>query len=999
MGHRIEVTLKPNIPDALGNKTRDRIVNNLGLPVESVTTSDVYFIDKELPESKVDELCRELFSDPVIQEYRINEPADIGDSDWLLEIGYAPGSNDIEGNIIQRPMETVEGLVFSRDEKIYTSRRYRIKAREGEVLTKDDIDKIASTLGRAPIKRWEIRYGDELEGYAMPTPKMKIAHEPEIKYIDLNVSDDELSGISDERRVALKLNEMKKILNYFSSPEIIEERKKIGLSEMPTDAELEVLGQTWSEHCKHKIFNSKITYVDSETEREINSIFDTYIKSSTETLQERLPWVVSTLWDNAGVIRLNDEWLLAIKCETHNSPSKKEPYGGAITGIVGVFRDPLGTGKGGRILYGIYGFCTGNPLYEGELVPEIANANLLEGVREGVQDGGNKHGVPTVYGYAHSHAGFMAKPAIYVGAGSLIPAEINGEPGYEKRADSGDLIVMCGGKVGIDGIHGATESSMGATEKLSSEHVQMGDPFMQKKMLEFILEARDLGYYKCITDNGAGGLSSSVGEMGFMFADKGGANGFKLDLDKVPLKYEGINPWQILISESQERMTLAVSPEKIDDLMDLAKKHEVEATVVGEFTDSEKFYVTHNGNTVTYMETDFVHKGVPQLELEAKWLTPEQRGLYEPKIKGMKDHGSFLKKILARPNICSKEYIVRQFDHEVQGTSVVKPLVGKGSDVCSDSSVIRPLLDSNEGIAVTASINSAYSEIDAYHMTANAIDEAVRRVIAVGGSLKQIPLNDNFCWPSPLPGEKDAEYKLAQLVRANEALYDFTMAYGTPCVSGKDSMSMDGNVKDRGGSDHWISAPPTLQISAAGKIDNVEKCITMDVKKPGDIVYVLGTTYDELGGSEFYEMHGEVGLNVPKVDAQNNKELYNSLSKAVDRGVVGSIHGCYRAGLGVALAQTSFAGGYGLDVDLSRVPRYVERDDKILYSESAGRFVVTVAPENREEFENLMQGGSYRQVGHVTDNDVLSITGVNGKPILQENIYELKKAWQSTFGV
>ncbi|MEK6807916.1 MAG: AIR synthase-related protein, partial [Nanoarchaeota archaeon] len=549
------------------------------------------------------------------------------------------------------------------------------------------------------------------------------------------------------------------------------------------------------------------------------------------------------------------------------------------TGIVGVYRDPMGTGKGCKLIYGAYGFCTGNPFYKGELKPKIHPKRLLAGVRAGVESGGNKHGVPTVYGITFFEDGYMARPAIYVLAAGLIPSKVRGEAGYEKKADPGDLIVMAGGRVGIDGIHGATESSMEAGEWISASHVQIGDPYKQKKLHDFLIEARDLGLYKCITDNGAGGLSSSVGEMAQF------SNGFELRLDKVPLKYSGLAPWQILLSESQERMTLAVLPEKKDELFKLAEKHDVEVTVIGKFTNSGKFYCAFEGERVTDLDMNFVHHGVPQMELEAEWLSPQERGLSEPDFQESEDHSAILQEMLARINIASKEYIVRQFDHEVQGKSVIKHLLGKDSDVFSDAVVLRPSFDSKEGLAVSAGINPVFSKIDTYWMTALAIDEAVRRIIAVGGNLKQIALNDNFCWPSPLPSGQnpDAKYKLAQLVRANQALYDFTLTFKTPCVSGKDSMSMDGIVKDENG-ERRLSALPTLQFSAVGKVEDVEKCVTMDVKNPGDLVYILGETRDELGGSEYYEMRGELGLNIPKVNAEKFIKLYNSLSQAVEKG-------------------------------------------------------------------------------------------------------------------
>ncbi len=325
----------------------------------------------------------------------------------------------------------------------------------------------------------------------------------------------------------------------------------------------------------------------------------------------------------------------------------------------------------------------------------------------------------------------------------------------------------------------------------------------------------------------------------------------------------------------------------------------------------------------------------------------------EPKIPRIKDHAKFLKDILSRPNIASKEYIVRQFDHEVQGTSVIKHLVGEESDVYSDGVVIRPDFESKKAIAIAAGINPKYSHIDTYHMTANAFDEAIRRIIALGGNLERIVLNDNFCWPSPLPGKDnpDAKYKMAQLVRANRALYEYTIAYGTPCISGKDSMSMDATIPDIYGKEHRISSLPTIMFSSAGIMDDYRKCVTMDVKNPGDLVFVLGNTYDECGGSEYYEMFGEIGLNVPIVRAKKAIKLYKALSKAINKGLVASAHGCYKGGLGVALAQISFAGGYGLEIDLTSVPREnLEDEDKILYSESASRYVVTVPKKYEKDF-------------------------------------------------
>ncbi|MBU4298731.1 phosphoribosylformylglycinamidine synthase, partial [Patescibacteria group bacterium] len=860
---RIEVGFKNGIKDALGEKIKKQIVEDLNLPVLKVKTVDVYTIEADLAKKELNFLGENLFIDPIIQEFSL--PPHLircgglaKDFDWSIEVGFKPGVTD---NVGRTAKEAIEELLKRKIEgEIFTSKKYLFYGN----LKREDLEKVAKKiLANELIQRWQILKKGE-EEKRLPIPKVKIPHRPEIKLFNLNIADEDLLKISGERKLALNLEEMKAIKNYFLNPKVMKERKKIGLSENPTDAELEAIAQTWSEHCKHKIFNAKIKYKERGKETEINGLFETFIKGSTLKLKKKLKWLVSVFWDNSGVMKFNQDWLFCFKCETHNSPSNEEPYGGALTGIVGVYRDIMGTGRGGRLIYGTYGFCAGNPFYNGELRPKFHPKRLLEGVRSGVQDGGNKSGVPTVYGITFFDDGYIAKPAIFVSAGGLIPQKIRdrrgtGEGqslilGYKKEVKPSDLIVMAGGRVGLDGIHGATESSLEAGEWISASHVQIGDPFTQKKLQGFLIEARDAGLFKAITDNGAGGLSSSVGEMARF------SNGFELRLDKVPLKYEGLDPWQILLSESQERMTLAVSPKKIDKFFDLAKRQGVEATVIGKFTNSGKFYSTYEGKTVAYLALDFVHEGVPQMELEGEWLTPEQRGLFEPKIKEISDQGLFLKEMLSRPNISGKEYIVRQFDHEVLGSSIIKHLIGKDSDVYSDAAVIKPLYKSDEGLAISAGINPKYGQIDTYWMAALAIDEAIRRLIAVGGNLKQIAFNDNFCWPSPLPSKEnpDAKYKLAQLVRANQALHNFTLAFKTPCISGKDSMSMDGWVRDGEGKEHRISALPTLQISAVGKIKDVRKCITMDVKTPEDLVYILGMTKDELGGSEYYETRGEI---------------------------------------------------------------------------------------------------------------------------------------------
>ncbi len=760
MIYSLQVRFKEGIRNSFAESIKKKIIRDLNISVDSVKTSDFYVLDLSISQEEFEQIKGEVFLDKLIQTFE-----DVNDYDWLIEVGFLPGVTDNVGKTALETIKDISKNKISKEDAVFSFKRFFLKGN----LSKEDVNRIAKELLANEIVQ-HFRIASKNEKLEIIIPKVSLKHTPTISKINLNVSDEELLQISKQRSLALNLAEMKKIKNYFSDLKFLNERTKVGL-DLPTDAELEVLGQTWSEHCKHKIFNAKIKYKEDNKEEIIDSLFENYIKKPTKSLKEKLPWVVSTLWDNSGVIDFNKNWLFCFKCETHNSPSAIEPYGGAITGIGGVYRDPIGTGMGAKLVYGTYGFCTGSPFYSGILKPRFHPRRLLEGVRKGVEDGGNKSGIPTPYGITYFDEGYIGKPAIYVLAAGIIPKKIKDKDGWQKSVNPGDLIVMIGGKIGKDGIHGATESSMEHGAWITAGHVQIGDPFTQKKVQDFILDARDLELYNAITDNGAGGLSSSVGEMAQF------SNGLELNLDKAPLKYAGLDPWEILVSESQERMTLAVPKDKINDFNDLAKKHDVEVSILGEFNSSGKFYVLYQNKPLVYLDMDFAHEGVPQMELEAEWKSDnaDEENISEPF-----DHNAMLKSILARENIASKEYIIRQFDHEVQGTSVIKPLVGKNQDICSDAVVIRPILESNNGIAISTGINPRYSLIDPYHMTACCIDEAIRRIISIGGSLKQIALNDNFCWPSPLFDalkNPDGKYKLAQLVRACKALNEYCMKF------------------------------------------------------------------------------------------------------------------------------------------------------------------------------------------------------------------------------
>ncbi|MCP4667006.1 MAG: phosphoribosylformylglycinamidine synthase, partial [Deltaproteobacteria bacterium] len=457
------------------------------------------------------------------------------------------------------------------------------------------------------------------------------------------------------------------------------------------------------------------------------NLFKTCIESPTLTIKEEKDWVISVLWDNAGVGRFDDHHYYVITGETHNSPSNMEAYGGAITGIVGIYRDPMGTGKGSKLILGAYGYCVGPRDYRGELKPHLHPRRLLDGIIEGVRDGGNKSGIPTPFGLLLFDESFLGKCLVFVTAMGIMPARIGQGSSHKKRTSPGDVIIMSGGRVGKDGIHGVTAASETYTEHTPAGHVQIGDPYTQKKMHDFLLEARDEGIIAFITDNGGGGLSSSIGESARF------SNGCRVDLDNIPLKYKGLDQWEIWVSESQERMTVAVRPEHLDRFMALSEKHAVESTVIGEYNDSGYLRLDYKGRTCAHVKMDFLESDFPQWEFDAEWIPPGMRGLTEPVLFEPDDHGALLRDMLSRPNLCDRSWIARQYDHEVQGGSVIKPLVGKRRDTPSGAVVLRPVLDSNRGIAVSQAIHPFYAMIDTYHMTAVTMDEALRKTLSVGG--------------------------------------------------------------------------------------------------------------------------------------------------------------------------------------------------------------------------------------------------------------------------
>ncbi len=995
MPYRLEIALKPDLFDAEGHGIRQKAKNYFGIELTHVRSIQVITIDADLSAEQLKTVQTEIFTNPVTQ-ISAYDPLQI-DFDWTIWVGFRPGVRDNPGSTAVEAVEDILGIKFGSDEAIYTSKRYCLK---GSGLTFEAVNMVAGELlANDIIQQWKIFPADEwdlAEGIGIIIPKVILDHTPTVTTISIH-SDAALKKISDQRGLALNPADIPFIRSYFLNEKVQAERASKGLSD-PTDIELEYISQARSDHCNHNTFRGLFRYKDLVTGETdiVDNLFKTCIETPTLTLKERKPWVVSVLWDNAGVGRFDDGHYYVITGETHNSPSNMEAYGGAITGIVGVYRDPLGTGLGSKLVMGGYGFCVGPRDYSGSLKPHLHPRRLLDGVIEGVRDGGNKSGIPTTFGQVLFDPGYLGKCLVFVTAVGIMPALVKGRPAEKKRTASKDLVIMCGGRVGKDGIHGVTASSETFSEHTPAGHVQIGDPYTQKKMHDFLLEARDEGLIQFITDNGGGGLSSSVGESARF------SNGCEIQLEKIPLKYAGLDQWEIWVSESQERMTVAVRPEDLDRFLELSEMHAVESTVIGQYTDSGKLHVTYDGRTCAYVDMDLLTSGFPQWTFDAQWLTPERRGLFEPVLKEPDDYEILLQDMLSRPNICSKEWITRQYDHEVQGTSVIKPLVGMERDVNSDAAVIRPVLDAPKGLAFAQALLPAYSAIDAYHMTHCTVDEAVRRLVAVGADLEHIGGVDNFCWPNIQfhpQDNPDGKFKAAQLVRSCRALREICMAYEIPLLSGKDSMYVDGHLPGRYGETHKVSALETLQFSTTSVVGDITKCVTMDSKVSGDLVYILGTTRNELGGSEYYANFGYVGLNVPRVIPDEFLVLYKALGDAVEKEIVASAHGIYRGGLGVHLAMVAMAGNLGMSVDMGRVPaEQVHRNDLILFSESAGRFIVTIDPKNRAVFEKIFNGLACSCIGVVTDLPEFVIQGIDDRRIMKVLVQDLKAAWKKPFG-
>jgi phosphoribosylformylglycinamidine synthase II len=943
--YRIEVSVKEGFADPRSEGLQKDIFD-LGIKtVDRVRVNSVYLLEGKLTEEEYLAICRELLTDPIVEDFS-RDDAPCPEGARLVEVAYNPGVMDPVEESVKKG---IRDLGITTVTAVRTAKKYLLWGRFSAETLKSICDKL---LVNGVVQHIVARK----EAVALPSADYRFRRE------NINIADMDDQALMDlsKGRFWLNLEEMKIIQDYFRR-----------LGRRPTDVELETIAQTWSEHCIHKTFKSKIKL----GQKTIDNLMKSTVMRVTRELDR--PWCLSVFQDNAGVIDFDGRYAVCFKVETHNHPSAVEPYGGAATGIGGVIRDPLGTGLGAFPILNTDVFCFGPPDLPHEDLPKgvLHPRRIFKGVRAGVADYGNRMGIPTSNGAILFDERYVGNPLVYCGTVGVMPAGMT----QKGRQKPGDLVVVVGGKTGRDGIHGVTFASGELdkeSETLSSSSVQIGNAIVEKKALDAIMQARDLGLYRRITDCGGGGLSSAVGEMGE-------ETGVRVDLEKVPLKYAGLSYTEIWVSESQERMLLAVPPDKLEQILAIFRNEDVEATVIGTFTDNKRLQLYYQNNLVGDLDMAFLHGGLPQLQREAAWQPPQHP---EPDFPPPADLTEDLKKILGAWNVCSKEWVIRQYDHEVQGTSVLKPLVGAANDGPGDAAVIKPLADSEKGLIVSNGINPKYGDIDTYWMAASAIDEALRQVIAVGGSLKEVALLDNFCWGNP-----EKPDRLGTLVRAAQACYDTAVVYGAPFVSGKDSLY---NEYETG--KESICIPPTLLISAMAVMDDVNKVVSMDCKRAGNLVYIIGATFKELGGSHYYAVRGYTGNSVPKVDAKKGRKLMDGLSAAMAKGLVKACHDLSEGGIGVAAAEMAFAGGLGMTINLKGVPlgEAIDRDDFVLFSESNTRFLAEVTPEDKVKFERAMAGVDFAEIGKVADSRKFIVKGVKGKAVLEADIAELKEAWQ-----
>ena len=936
MIQEVRVIAKEGIPDSKGEEILYEINQALGIKsVEKVRTARVFRFEG-INEEQAVYLAEKLLAEDIFECYSVNKPV-FSDAPFVLEVAYKPGVMNPEAASLMKSASDlgISGLVAADSAWQY--------AFYGEKVSQADVNRIINSLLVNATVEYVVK-----ESPATLIIKGTPGHTAVVPVRGMN--DGELEELSRDK-LFLNLQEMKVIQNHFNT-----------LGRDPTDCEIEIIAQTWSEHCGHKTFRARLI-VDGKEKRPLLK----RLRDTTEQIGH--PLVLSAFVDNSGVMEFYDGMAICGKVETHNSPSAIEPYGGAMTGSGGVFRDIAGTGLGAKVIASTDMFCFAPPdLPEENIPPGCLHPHyLLRRVVAGVRDYGNRMGIPTNNGSVHFHSDFRAKPTVIVGAYGILPA-LSGQKG---QPEPGDLVIAMGGRTGRDGIHGATFSSGEMTDRtidVNASAVQIGHPIEEKRMFDAILAARNAGLIKAITDCGAGGFASAVGEMG-------SETGARVALDRVPLKYPGLAPWEMLLSESQERMVLAVAPAHADRLFEICRGYNVEATVLGEFTGDGHFTATYEDQEVMRLAMEFLHNGLPQRLMKAAWKKP----LFdEPGNEPVSDWPDLFPKVLSQLNVCSKEPIVRLYDHGVQGTSALPPYTGVNWDGPNDAVILTPLLGKPYGMIIAHGLNPVLNQIDPYFGSLWAAAEAVSNAVAAGADHRQMALIDNFIWPFP------DEELLGALDLAVDACVDFSSATGMPFISGKDSLSSTYRGKDG----TIIKIPPVLCVSAFGRVKDVNHTVSTDFKKEGSQIVLVGfRNTAEMAGSVFYQIQGYTGNNIPRLNPSLLNEVFTVVHKTAASGVLQACHDISEGGLAAALAEMCFGGGLGAKI---AVPGS-EQAEHFFFNETAGCFLAEL-PHDSDPC--LIFG----QVPCVKIGETTAVREIYaeqaGEVLFTLSIDDLKQAWQ-----
>ena len=976
--YRVEIHPQNSADDPAGAAVLHEI-QQLGIAeVHQVQTARVFLLQGEadiLTHAHVHKIAAELLADPVTERVVVGHET-VG-AGRLVEVHLKPGVMDPVAASAEMAIADLLNLPRQPSTiQVRTGRRY--------VLSGHLTAETSSQIARRLLANDSIEQVRETAFTPTEFPRGQAYEFKRLEVPIRQLTDDQLQQLSRRGHLFLDLAEMKAIQEHF-----------LQLDREPTDAELETLAQTWSEHCVHKTLKAKVHFShhpaglneddvhEHHTAGDQMQTIDNLVKSTIfrATRELNKPWTLSVFKDNAGVIALDDKWAVCMKVETHNRPSAIEPYGGAATGIGGCIRDVIATGGGAKPIAGTDIFCFADPATPAQQVPAgvLHPRRIAQRVVAGVRDYGNRMGIPTVNGAVYFDQRYIGNPLVFCGSVGLLPRHL-----AEKRdAQAGDRIILIGGRTGRDGIHGATFSSDVITDKHGDEFshaVQIGNAITEKKMMDVILQARDCGpLYNAITDCGAGGLSSAIGEMG-------SHTGATVELDKVPLKYDGLNYAEIWISEAQERIVVSVAPENVARLLELAAAEDVEATDIGVFDGSGKLTLLYQGQNVGSMAMEFIHEGLPCPIRQAVWQEPV---LPKATVAEPADYAQTLCQLLAMPTLASKHWIIRQYDHEVQGSTIIKPLIGPGGDGPGDAAVLAPVPDSKRGVALANGCQPRLGDLDPYQMTLSGMDEAIRNIVCVGGDPETTALLDNFCWP-----KCSDRMHLGALVRACQACYDGAMAFGTPFISGKDSLSNE-FITDEG---KRICIPYTLLISAISIVPDVSRCITMDAKAAGNYLLLVGQTHRHMGGSWYYALHQQNGRSIPAVDLATAPGVHQRVAQLISEGLVASAHDLSEGGLAVALAEMLFAGRLGAEVDLTGVPHdpEVDRDDILLFSESPTRYVLEVKPEHLDDVLRRLRTLAFGILGRVTQKPDLVVQSINGKTTINAPVEQFRQAWLGT---